>query len=169
MLSKKKFPSFGEHLFFEMNVGLKSKSLVIGNLWKRRQFELSFRISAVGCTECTQTSKHRDQKSLLGSVQMQTKVREASRWNCYKSEKISFQMRGVHRFLTRVGGQGRAKRELSTSRFSTSVNVLLLLIRCWYQALWSTFLSATTEFLLWRPVGVTRDHQEVGGGGDLML
>jgi len=35
---------------------------------------------------------------LLGSVQMQTK------------------MRGGHRFLTRVGGQGRAKRELSTSR-----------------------------------------------------
>ena len=36
--------------------------------------------------------------------------------DCFKMREFNFQMRGVHTFLNRVGGQGRIKRELSTSR-----------------------------------------------------
>ena len=53
-----------------MPLGL--QSVIFG----KTTYWVELKISAVSCTECTQTSKHRDQKSLLGSVQMQTKVRE---------------------------------------------------------------------------------------------
>ena len=83
------------------------------NLWERRHFNLSEMISCCLYRVYTQV------KTPGPKVTWVANKGERSE-DCFKMTEFNFQMRGVHTFLSRVGGQGRIKRELSTSRWLSS-------------------------------------------------
>ena len=100
------------------------------NLWERRHFNLSEMISCCLYRVYSVQSVHASQNTGTKSHLDLWANKDERSEDCFKMTEFNFQMRGVHTFLSRVGGQGRIKRELSTSRWLSSSSSLYMMLAC---------------------------------------